>query len=119
MESPTQRCKESNSSSRVSISEIRIERMLTEENFPIFLTFSELHGKRFVMKVFPIEDNQISPYYQRESCLLPLSHPNIVSVLDCTSETEGYCDGVKVKYSAVLMEFIPRGTSCKVMTNKM
>jgi len=53
---------------------------LSESNFPVFLVSSSHMKKYCVMKVFPYENNAISPFYLREARLFHFSHPNIVSM---------------------------------------
>jgi len=88
---------------------VKIVNKINDSRFPVFLVYSPFYQKTCALKLFPYKDNQMNPGYVTESRFLTLSHPNVISILDCDDKQRSVADGRKFLSSCTLMEYAPFG----------
>jgi len=90
--------------------------VLAQSRFPIYLAKSK--RKKFVLKVFPFENESPSQHYLTEASFSQLNHPNLIKIFSAVDEKLSLKDGTLQKISCVLMEYAQHGDLFDLIKNE-
>lgn len=98
-------------------SDFTVIRNIANSKFPIYLAKTPTSSKLCAVKVFPLDEGQVSPHYVRETSISKLSHPNVISIIHQRGlmKTGGLGGSTRVSY--VMMEFAPYGDFCELISS--
>jgi serine/threonine protein kinase len=86
-----------------------IKSLCHDASFPVYLTFSNKDFQYYAIKLYPYHEEEVSPFFYRESYLTNLTHPGIISVKETILKKTAFWDKKPVNFSTVVMEVAPHG----------
>jgi len=95
-----------------------IIKKLHKAKFSVFLSYSPSLQHYFAMKVYPFQNNKMSPFFVNEVRFSVLNHPNIISILHYEVEREAVFEEDSDKISYIIMELAPYGDFFDVLMTK-
>jgi len=104
-------------SSPTPLSGLRVITKLHESRFPVFLVYSPVQEKKYALKIFPFKDEQPIANYHNEAQFKPLSHKNIVKMVQCVDKQRSSLGAQKFHSSCILMELATNGDFADLLVN--
>jgi len=90
--------------------DLTIIKKLNKAKFPVFLTYSPSINQYLAMKVFPFNNDKLSPFFANEARFAVLEHPNIISIMHYEMERSAtFEEDSSRKISYIVMELAPFG----------
>jgi len=113
-------CSDIPSQQVLSYEDLTIVKKLNKAKFPVFLSYSPSANQYFAMKVFPFNNNKMSPYFVNDARFAALDHINVISIVHYEAEREAVIEDAYRKISYTVMELAPYGDFFDVlMTHKI
>jgi len=92
-----------------SCSDLQVVSRLGQSRYQVFQVYSKSTDSYYALKLFPYQNNQIDPCYEKESRFISLKHQNLVYFLESRPAKETVTGNRRYKTSYILMELAPYG----------
>ena len=97
------------------IGKYKFVKVLKKSNYYLYVMRLSGKDKDYVVKIYPLKNGHPSLPYQRESAFKSLTHPNIISILDCEPIANNLIGETPDKISYIVMELSPYGDFCDLL----
>jgi len=99
---------------------VEVIRVLKQDKFPLYLTYSHTEKKQYIMKIFPYDKatNKINPQFTKEADLALFNHPNIINIVHVEPHQSIVQNGRQKHISYLLFEMSSMGTFRDLMLKK-
>jgi serine/threonine protein kinase len=106
---------ENNSHHLEASQDLTFIKLIGSAKFLVYLTQSQSTQEYFAMKLFPLHNGKVLPFYYNEIRFAHLCHPNVISIVHYDERKEESGDGQSMSYSRILMEYAPYGDFVDLM----